>query len=200
MPENTPARRLCLASNSPRRRELLHQLYSGFITLNPDVDETELAQEAPVAYVERIACRKAEAGIRLLQMAQAGPHAVLAADTTVTIDGLILGKPASVDEAAAMLQRLSGRQHQVLTAVALAMDGRLDRRVSISTVEFKPLTDTEIDRYLAGNEAYDKAGAYAIQGTAGRWIPRIDGSYTGIVGLPLFETAALLAQFGLIEA
>lgn len=200
MSENMPARRLCLASNSPRRRELLHQLYSGFITLNPDVDETELAQETPLAYVERIACLKAEAGVRLLQQAQAGPHAVLSADTTVTIDGLILGKPASADAAAAMLRRLSGREHQVLTAVALAMDGRLDHRVSVSTVAFKPLTDTEIDRYLASNEAYDKAGAYAIQGTAGRWIPHIDGSYTGIVGLPLFETAALLAQFGLIEA
>jgi len=195
-------RGIYLASRSPRRRELLTQIGVRYHLLlfreRPDsgveVSEEPLAGEPPDAYVERVARAKAEAGWkRMLQRNL--PHApVLAADTTVALDGRILGKPADRKEAATMLASLSGRSHEVLTAIAVQHVDRLESALSRSEVRFKDLSAREIADYVASGEADDKAGAYAIQGAAARFVAELRGSYSGVMGLPLFETAQMLER------
>jgi septum formation protein len=193
-------RGIYLASRSPRRRELLSQVGVRYHLLlfrsrpdsPPDVDESILANEQPDTYVERVARAKAQAGWRLLRLRNLPFAPVLAADTTVALDGQILGKPADRKEAAAILAALSGRRHDVFTAVALMRDERIDSAVSRSEVQFKQLSPEEIAQYVATGECDDKAGAYAIQGRAARFIMELRGSYSGVMGLPLFETGQLL--------
>jgi len=197
-------RSIYLASRSPRRRELLAQIGVRFNLLlfrdqpepDPDLDETVLGGETPHRYVERVARAKAEAGWKRLEQRSLPRASVLAADTTVALQGRILGKPADRREAADMLEALSGNTHDVLTAVALKYDERIESRVSVSQVKFKALSATEIRQYVASGECDDKAGAYAIQGRAGRFVIELHGSYTGVVGLPLYETAELLEAMG----
>jgi septum formation protein len=161
-----------------------------------DVNEAPLEGEAPAAYVERVARAKAEIGFQRM-MQRNLPHApVLAADTTVALTGGIMGKPANRDEAAEMLAALSGKRHEVLTAVALKQRDSLDSALSVSEVSFKTLTADEIRLYVASGECDDKAGAYAIQGRAARFVTELRGSYSGVMGLPLYETAQLLERLG----
>ena len=183
----TPAPDFYLASASPRRRELLAQLRYRFAALQVDIDETP----QPL----RLAGQKAASGARLVELRD--PRPVLGADTAVSVDGRILGKPATRDEAVAMLSLLSGREHQVLTGVALLQGGRLDTAQSATTVVFRPVTVAEMRRYWDTGEPRDKAGGYAIQGLAAAFVERIEGSYSGVVGLPLFETARLLQDSGI---
>lgn len=194
--------RIYLASASPRRRELLKQINVSFETLllrtrpeRCDVDETPQPGEDPAAYVVRLAQAKAEAGEQARDMRRLPKHPVLAADTTVTFDGHILGKPENAHAAEAMLMSLSGRTHTVHTAIALSLDGRREYRLCSSTVSFKGLTTEEVRRYVHTGEPHDKAGAYAIQGRAAAFITNLNGSYSGVMGLPLFETAELLQLF-----
>lgn len=195
--------RIYLASKSPRRRELLKQLGVQFEMLlfreqagrGPDVNEDPVAGEAPRAYVERVARMKADVGWSRLAQRSLRRQPVLAADTTVTIDGRILGKPADRDAAIEMLRALSGREHEVITTVAIQLDTRVEAATSVSLVKFAPLTDRDILAYVATGEPMDKAGAYAIQGAAQAFIPEICGSYSGVVGLPLHETLELLRRF-----
>jgi septum formation protein len=182
---------LVLASTSPRRRELLAQLGFKFEVLAVAVDERPLAGESPVDHVCRLALAKARAGA-----AQAPDACVLGADTVVVLDDAIFGKPAHSAEAAAMLRGLSGRTHAVLSAVACLHGVTRGVRLSQSEVTFRALTDAEIDAYCANGEPLDKAGAYAIQGRAAAFIRHLQGSYSGVMGLPLFETADLLAAAG----
>lgn len=195
-----------LASRSPRRRELLKQIGVAFQLFqlreepgrDPDVDETPAGGETPAAYALRIARTKAEVAAHYMQrrsLSQRWP--VLAADTTVVCAGRIIGKPASNDEAVEMLESMSGTQHEVITAIALAFNDRVETAVSESKVWFRDLTHDEIRRYVGSGESLDKAGGYAIQGRAAVFITRIDGSYSGVVGLPLAETANLLAKAGI---
>lgn len=197
--------RIYLASTSPRRRELLRQIGVRFDPLvfrggergdDVDVDETPLDGETPERYVERLALTKAAAGFRRLAWRRLPQYPVLAADTALSLDGTIIGKPASAADARDILQRLSGRSHQVMTAVAMSDGERTRSLLSISTVRFRPLSDTDIKHYLAVGESMDKAGAYAVQGRAAVFIEEINGSYSGIMGLPLCETAQLLETFG----
>lgn len=193
-----------LASQSPRRRELLKQIGVRFKPLllrsHPVragiVDETPLPEEKPVDYVQRVCRSKALAGWEAIEQRQLRAHPVLAADTTVTLDGKIIGKPDNLQHAAEILHTLSGREHQVLTAVAVAYQARLELRLSVSTIWFDQLDEERIQRYLLTNEAHDKAGAYGIQGYAGAFVKRLEGSYTGVMGLPLYETVELLKSFG----
>ena len=202
MPFSPP--RIYLASRSPRRRELLHQIGVEFDTLtfrapprdDADVSEDILPGEDAETSVQRVACAKAEGGLRRLSWRSLRPQPVLSADTTLDLDGEIIGKPDDEEHAIAILKQLSGRSHRVLTAVAVADPNRLEHRLSISTVHFRPLDDEDIRRYIASGEPFDKAGAYGIQGRAASFIREIAGSYTGIMGLPLFETAELLRKFG----
>jgi septum formation protein len=195
-----------LASRSPRRRELLKQIGVAFQLFqlreepgrDPDVDETPGKSESASQYAIRIARTKAEVAAHYMQrraLSQRWP--VLAADTTVVCAGRIIGKPAGNDEAARMLKDLAGTQHEVVTAVALAFGDRIETAVSESKVWFRDLTQDEIRRYVAAGESLDKAGGYAVQGRAAAFITRIDGSYSGIMGLPLAETAGLLARAGI---
>ena len=197
--------RINLASTSPRRRELLRQIGINFDVLtfragergeDADVDETPLPDEAVERYVERLALAKAQAGMRRVLWRKLLPHPVLAADTTLEVDGEIVGKPREAAEAHAILERLSGRRHRVLTAVAMSDGERTRSRLSVSEVAFRTLSEHDIRRYIATGEPFDKAGAYGIQGHAAIFIEEIRGSYSGIMGLPLFETAALLEIFG----
>lgn len=184
---------LYLASGSPRRRELLTQIGVPFVTQIVPIDESALPDEPPGAYVERLARAKAQAALAALAQPQ---HAVvLGADTAVVLDGRILGKPQDRDEAVAILTALSGREHQVLTAVALASSERVAARVVTSQVSFRPLSREEIEAYWASGEPQDKAGSYAIQGLAAVFVRQLQGSYSAVVGLPLCETAELLAEF-----
>ncbi|HNF63707.1 MAG TPA: Maf family protein [Rhodocyclaceae bacterium] len=193
-----------LASNSPRRRELLAQIHVRFEPLlfrgvgrdDHDIAEHVLPGEDAHAYVRRVALAKAEGGIKRAQWRGLPPRLLLAADTTLELDGEIIGKPNDGEHAIAILRELSGRTHQVLTAVAVTDGDRTLSRISVSQVRFRPLSDTEIRYYVATGEPMDKAGAYGIQGRAAIFIEEIRGSYTGIMGLPLFETAALLQEFG----
>jgi septum formation protein len=195
--------RIYLASQSPRRRELLKQIGINFEMLllrsdprrNVDVDETPHAGEAPGDYARRVSQAKAEAGFAALKLRNLPPFPVLAADTIVTLDGKIFGKPENIGQAAEMLRQLSGREHQVFSAVAVALGGHVEVALSTSTVRFAQLPDERIRRYLLTREYADKAGGYAIQGQAGAFIEHISGSYSGVMGLPLFETAELLQQF-----
>jgi septum formation protein len=185
-----------LASQSPRRRELLRQIGVSHHVLSVDVDERLQAAEAARDYVKRVALGKARAGCAL-QPAGYGSLPVLGADTSVVIDGEVLGKPTGRDAAIAMLQRLSGNTHVVLTAVALAGANGEAVRVSSSRVTFRTLTGRECAAYWASGEPADKAGAYAIQGLAAVFVKRMEGSYSGVMGLPLFETAELLKEYGI---
>ena len=193
MADTTTTRpRIVLASGSPRRRELL-----AAAGLNVDVDpvnadESVYAGEAPAAYVERVAIAKAMIGAQRHAAA-----AVLGGDTTVVIDGDILGKPRDDADAQEMLERLSGQPHDVLTGVALAWRGAIRARVEKTTVWFRPLSAGEIAWYVGTGEPRDRAGAYAIQGLASRFVPRIDGSYTNVVGLPITAVLALLNDAGI---
>ncbi|HTC37790.1 MAG TPA: Maf family protein [Steroidobacteraceae bacterium] len=183
-----------LASGSPRRRELLQQIGVTFQVLGADLDETALPGEAPVAYVSRLAQAKATLGWE--RSRDSGGVPVLAADTAVVLEARILGKPADMNDAIAMLLQLSGRAHQVLTAVALRTAAGLQVKVSHSTVTFRTIDSSEARAYWETGEPSDKAGAYAIQGYAAVFISDLKGSYSGVMGLPLFETAALLEAAG----
>ncbi len=202
---NGPIKRIYLASRSPRRRELLKQagiafeimLFREDMRRGVDVDESPHPDEDPQAYVLRIARSKAEAANLRLQQRRLPDYPVLAADTTVVLGGRILGKPADHAEAQAMLSELSGRSHEVLTAVAVCRHERLETRLSVSTVEFAELSMARIRQYVATGEPLDKAGAYGIQGRAGAFVRRLSGSYTGVMGLPLYETVELLESFGM---
>ena len=185
---------LYLASASPRRRELLTLIGLRFERLAIDVDETPLAGEAPAAYVRRLALAKARAGWAALGPRPVRP--VLGADTTVVVDGAILGKPVDRDDGLNMLARLSGREHEVLSAVALALHGREDVAVQHSRVRFRPLSAAERAAYWATGEPADKAGAYGIQGLGAAFVSELHGSHSGVMGLPLFETVGLLQRFG----
>lgn len=189
-------RSIYLASRSPRRQELLAQIGVKFEVVETDVDESVLDGESPRAYVERLARAKAEAGWRRVERDNLPRAPVLGADTTVAVDGRILGKPADGLEAAEMLAALSGRLHEVLTAVAVKHDSRLESAVSVSEVRFKTLSKEEIARYIGTGECEDKAGAYGIQGHAARFVAELRGSFSGVVGLPLYETAQLLERIG----
>ena len=191
------ATQVYLASQSPRRRALLKQIGVTFRVLAPDVNEAALPRETPAAYVERIARIKAEvAWMRIVERRMAR-HPVLAADTAVILGRRILGKPGSDTEARAMLKTLSGRTHRVLTVVALVHENKLKLATAVTTVTFRRLAPGEIVHYVASGEPHDKAGAYGIQGLAATFIARIEGSYSGVMGLPLFETANLLKTFGI---
>lgn len=196
--------RIYLASRSPRRRELLAQLGVRFDVLlfrgvpreDPEVNEAQCDGEDPQAYVVRVARAKVEHGLRLVRSRQMLDRPVLAADTTLDLEGEVIGKPRDERDAQDILQRLSGRSHRVLTAVAVAEGDRIEEALSVSEVGFRPLGMDEIRRYVASGEPLDKAGAYGIQGRAGMFVSGICGSQSGIVGLPLCETALLLRRFG----
>jgi len=182
-----------LASASPRRCELLGQLGMNFEQVPADIDETPRQGEAPRDYVVRMALEKAHAASRRLD----GEHVpVLGADTSVVIDGDILGKPEDQQHAAEMLRRLSDNVHKVMSGVAVVGGGREASEVSVTEVKFRQLSDAEIAGYWATGEPQDKAGGYAIQGVAAAFIEQIRGSYSGVMGLPLFETSRLLELFG----
>jgi septum formation protein len=193
-----------LASRSPRRRELLTQIGVRFTLLSfraerrrdAETMEDPLPAEAPEAYVQRIALAKARHGIRLVGLRKLAAKLVLSADTTLDCDGEIVGKPRDQAGATAILRRLSGRSHRVLTAVAVADSERTGCLLSVSEVRFRRLADAEIRRYVLSGEPLDKAGAYGIQGYAAIFVEEIRGSQSGIVGLPLCETAQLLRTFG----
>jgi septum formation protein len=193
-----------LASQSPRRADLLNQIGINYqpLLLRDDprhlaeVDETPLKNESATGYVQRICLLKTEAAWKSLIFRQLQPAPVLAADTTIVLDNKIIGKPRDNNDAATILRLLSGRQHQVLTAVAVKLHEKIESRLSITTVTFAQLSEERIPRYISSGEAQDKAGAYGIQGLAGAFVERIEGSYSGVVGLPLFETTQILNLFG----
>ena len=182
-----------LASRSPRRVELLKQIGILCVTLPADIDETQDLNESPIDYVMRLARQKAEACSQALNSEQR-LSPILAADTTVVLDEQVLGKPEDDNDARLILTRLSGRVHQVHTAVALAFNNQIEVVLSTTVVEMMDLSVAQIEAYIASGDHRDKAGSYGIQGAAGAWIKRIEGSYTGVMGLPLYETATLLRQ------
>lgn len=197
--------KIYLASKSPRRRELLRQIGVEFELLllrgegprGPDVSEEVLPNEKAEDYVVRVTREKAEQAWKIMMVRRLPLRPVLAADTTVVVDGRILGKPANEAEAMDMLRALSGRTHQVITSIALHRDGETFQQTQTSEVTLSPLTEETMRAYCASSEPYDKAGGYGIQGTAAVFIKHIAGSYTGIMGLPLYETAQLLNQAGI---
>lgn len=190
---NSPEPSVYLASRSPRRQELLRQIGIDPRVCAADVDERVLPGETPEAYVRRLSVAKAQAVYELLSPNERGP--VLGADTAVVVDDTILGKPAHGADAQAMLLRLAGRGHRVLTGVAL-VDGETRYRLSVSRVGFRPIDAAEARAYWASGEPADKAGGYAIQGLGALFVSGLDGSYSGVMGLPLYETAELLAEAG----
>lgn len=186
---------IILASGSPRRSELLLQIGLNFNVVVTDIDETIVAGESPAEYVCRLGKEKALAGQQMSER----PLPSLGADTIVLLEGKILGKPSNRQHAADMLRSLSDRDHEVLSAVALAEeDGQVEVMLSTTRVTFSQLPEPFISRYCSGEEPMDKAGAYAIQGELGMYISRIKGSYTGVMGLPLFETGVLLRSAGVL--
>lgn len=192
-----------LASQSPRRSQLLGQLGVRHELLLPDADEdaealeAQLSREKPLDYVQRVTQAKLDAACQRLVRRGLPAAPILCSDTTVALGARILGKPADAADALASLQALSGRSHRVITAVALAWaDGESAAAVSVSRVRFEAVARDRLERYVAGGEPFGKAGAYAIQSAAAAWISHIDGSYSGIMGLPLFETAELLKRAG----
>jgi septum formation protein len=195
-----PERGIYLASRSPRRRELLSQigvryhllLFRERVGEKPDVDESVLDGEAPAAYVERMARAKADTGWRRMLQRNLPPAPVLAADTTVALEGRIYGKPENRAEAEEILAALAGKRHEVLTAVALKNQDWIEVALSTSEVQLKALSRDDIAQYVASGEGDDKAGAYGIQGRAARFVVEIRGSYSGIMGLPLYETGQLI--------
>ena len=182
--------RLLLASASPRRREILACLGLEFEARGFDLDETPLPDETAADMVLRLARDKAEAGAPEAEV-------VLAADTSVVLDGEIFGKPRDGEDAVAMLGRLSGREHEVLTGVAVAWSGRIETALSSTRVRFRDIGRDEALQYWQSGEPADKAGAYGIQGLGGVFVSNIEGSYSGVVGLPVFETARLLSRAGI---
>ncbi|MCX7145502.1 MAG: Maf family protein [Sulfuritalea sp.] len=196
--------RIYLASRSPRRRELLTQIGVRFDLLlfraapreDEEVSEAWLPGETPEDYVQRVARAKAMFGAGLIASRAIVVRPVLAADTTLDLDGEIIGKPRDEADAISILTRLSGRSHRILTAIAMARGERVEHRLSISEVRFRDLSADEIRRYVQSGEPMDKAGAYGIQGRAAMFIEHINGSHSGIVGLPLCETTLLLRDFG----
>jgi septum formation protein len=184
---------LCLASASPRRRELLAQIGVSHVLAAPEIDEAPLAGEAAADYVVRIARAKACSAA-----ARATGLPVLAADTIVVLDGTIRGKPRNAEQGVAMLLELSARTHTVLTAVALSAGGSLQHRVSASEVRLRTLSRAECIAYWDSGEPHDKAGGYAVQGRGAMFVEHLSGSYSGVVGLPLYETAQLLEAAGLL--
>ncbi|HWZ47526.1 MAG TPA: Maf family protein [Herbaspirillum sp.] len=191
-------KKIYLASKSPRRRELLRQIGIEFELLlnDSEVNEDVLPGEAPHDYVARVTRHKAEHAREIMLCRQLPMRPILAADTTVVVDTAILGKPADMHEAAQMMRRLSGRTHQVLTSVAVAFGAEMWQITQSSDVVFAPLSEQTIAAYCDTPEPYDKAGGYGIQGPAAIFITNISGSYSGIAGLPLFETAQLLQKAG----
>jgi len=195
--------RIYLASQSPRRRELLKQIGINFEMLlmradprrNITVDETPHVGEQPEDYVRRVAQAKAEAGYSTLRFRNLPPAPVLAADTAVALAGRIFGKPGGAEQAAEMLRQLSGKSHQVLSAVGIALEEHVEVALCVSTVRFADLSEERIRRYLHTREYADKAGGYAIQGHAAAFVEHLSGSYSGVMGLPLFETVQLLQRF-----
>lgn len=188
---------LVLASASPRRRELLDTLGVAFVVQPADIDESLHDGEHPRDYVQRMAREKAAA---VLQRSPDEARVVLASDTTVVLGDRVLGKPRDRQDASATLRDLAGRQHEVLSAVCVATAARMECEVVVTTVEFAPLSAATIDSYLDTDEPWDKAGSYGIQGLAGAFVTRIEGSYSNVVGLPLAQTRALLVQFGVATA
>ncbi len=197
-------KKIYLASKSPRRRELLRQIGVEFELLmlrndgprGPDVTEVVAPGESPLEYVARVANEKAAFAWNMVLLRRMAQRPVLSADTSVVVDGDILGKPAGPAEAMAMLQRLSGRTHQVLTAVAVHYKDIAEQDVQVSEVRFATLSPAAIAAYCATAEPYDKSGGYGIQGLAALFVEHIEGSHSGIMGLPLFETAQLLRRVG----
>jgi septum formation protein len=185
---------LVLASASPRRRELLTQAGFSFEVHPADISENLFPGEDPIAYVTRLAREKAQAVYKEITKAPAPPLVVLGADTTVTLDDHILGKPEDAADAARMLRLLSGRTHRVITGVAVVTAASAQVAAEVTEVTFLPLSDAEIAAYIATGEPMDKAGAYAIQGFAARWVPRIEGCYFNVVGLPISLVSTLLAS------
>jgi len=198
-------KRIYLASQSPRRRELLKQLGVSFDVLplravagRMDVVEIPRAEETAPDFAQRMAIEKAACGWRAVDARHVLRFPVLGADTVVELDGTILGKPADRSEAEAMLTRLSGRLHLVHTAVAVKQEGRVEQCLSTSVIRFAELSPLTITRYLETGEYIGKAGAYGIQGRAGAFVEHLDGSYSGVMGLPLYGTAVLLRAFGFV--
>ena len=199
----TPEKRIYLASRSPRRRELLKQIGIPFEVLllrdhpgrNVDVDESHMPGEKPDDYVRRVSRMKADAGWERVLQRKLVRFPVLAADTVVALDDTILGKPLDTANAVTMLRLLSGREHRVLTSVAITLDQRIELVVSESRVRFAELSDTDIEAYVASGEPNDKAGGYAVQGRAQAFITELHGSHSGVMGLPLHETTELLWKF-----
>jgi septum formation protein len=193
-----------LASKSPRRRELLKQIGVQYELLmmrevapRIDVDETPLYGETPHAYVDRVVKLKSDTAIKVMRERKLHPRPILTADTIVTFDGDILGKPATRDDAVTTLKRLSGETHQVLTAVMVASGDEQRKFLTTSFVTFAKLDEDEIKRYVDSGEPMDKAGAYGVQGRAAKFIAKLSGSYSGVVGLPLYETTGLLRESGI---
>ena len=183
---------LVLASQSPRRAELLTQMGLPFRVYVADIDESQLAKEQPDAYVERLAREKCVRGIELANAEGVAFLAAIGADTIVLLDDEILGKPRGLNEGTAMLRRLSGRTHEVLSGVAVGNGVRLESTVVSSKVTFRALDDAEIQAYWATGEGADKAGSYGIQGIGGILVEQLEGSFSGVMGLPVQETEALL--------
>ncbi|MDR7336067.1 Maf family protein [Roseateles asaccharophilus] len=196
------SKHIYLASQSPRRRQLLDQLGVKHELLLPGADEDAESLEAvqagelPESYCARVTAAKLDAALARLAVRGLPPAPILCADTTVAVDDLILGKPADAADAARTLALLGGRTHRVITAVAVADTTRRAAALNVSQVEFAPLSAAQIERYVASGEPFGKAGSYAIQSQAAAWIVKIAGSYSGIMGLPLFETAQVLEKFG----
>jgi septum formation protein len=187
---------LILASQSPRRKELLSQLGYVFQTISADIDETVIEGELPPAYVLRLAIEKAQ----VVAKHQTTDCVVLGSDTSVIFDHHILGKPANIENCCEQLLMLSNNTHQVITAIAAVRGGQVISSLVSTDVTFKKLSINEIERYWQTGEPQDKAGAYGIQGIGGQFVKQINGSYSAVVGLPLYETATLLAEFGLPTA
>ena len=196
--------RLYLASRSPRRRELLHQIGIDFDTVvfrdgmraDLETDETPLVNEDPVVYVERIARAKALHGLKIVEERRLPMRPVLSADTTLEFEGEIIGKPSDMADATRILKRLSGQTHRVLTGVAINHLGHIEYLLSTSEVRFRVIDDEETRHYVMSGEPMDKAGAYGIQGRAGMFVAHLAGSYTGVMGLPVCETGELLKKLG----
>lgn len=187
-------RRFVLGSGSPRRKELLGHLGLEFEIVSPEIDESMRPGEDPLAYVARLSVEKADAVAGVV-----GPDAVIvAADTTVAVEGQILAKPEDAHDARRMLRLLSGRVHEVHTGVAVRSGGRVEAAVATTEVRFVSLTDAQIDGYLATGEPFDKAGAYALQGAGGRFVERVDGSVSNVIGLPLTLLVELFARHGVV--
>lgn len=185
-----------LASTSPRRAQLLRQIAVEFQPLPVDTDESAFPNESPDAYVARMAQTKAIAGREIVQQKN-DAAVVLAADTIITIDGKIIGKPLDHEHCFSILKMLSGREHEVLSAIAVAFKDDVLTRLTTNKVRFKTLSDQEIEQYCESGEPFDKAGGYAIQGRGAIFVQHLSGSYSSVMGLPLYETAELLKQLGL---